>query len=224
MTSSTLSARPTVRGGHHNKGRRFPIEPVRNEDFARLLAACTPQGVGRRYELGAARLRALMVVMYRSGLRVSEALDRVESDLDPDRGTILVRNGKGGKRRLAMMDEWGWRELDRWLVLRKQIKPGALFPVITGPTAGLPWSACDVRRQLRDTRDRAGLRTRCAPHQFRHGFAVGVKSEVNDLITLQRALGHSSPGTTAIYLRGIGELEALEPIRKRATPTIPIPH
>ena len=228
MTSTTLpvrsSLRPSRRGGTHNKGRKFPIEPVRNDDFARLLAVCVPQGAGRRYEISAARLRALMVVLYRSGLRVSEALDLVESDLDRDRGSVLVRNGKGGKRRLAMMDEWAWTEVDRWLLIRDQLKPGALFPIITGPRAGEPLSACDVRRQLRGARDRAGLRIRGNAHSFRHGFAIGVKSEIGDLLTLQRALGHSSPAVTAIYLTGIGELEALEPIRKRAVPTIAIPH
>jgi integrase/recombinase XerD len=44
-------------------------------------------------------LRAMIVVLWRSGLRISEALALAESDLDPSRGAVLVRQGKGGKRR-----------------------------------------------------------------------------------------------------------------------------
>lgn len=55
------------------------------------------------------RLRGLVVVLWRAGLRISEALALAESDLDRDRGAILVRRGKGGKRREVGMDAWGKR-------------------------------------------------------------------------------------------------------------------
>jgi hypothetical protein len=57
------------------------------------------------------RLRALIVVLWRAGLRISEALALSERDLDPARGALLVRHGKGGKRREVGMDEWGWNHL-----------------------------------------------------------------------------------------------------------------
>jgi site-specific recombinase XerD len=57
----------------------------------------------------ATRLRGLIVVLWRAGLRVSEALALAESDLDASRGAILVRHGKGGKRREVGMDRWGKR-------------------------------------------------------------------------------------------------------------------
>jgi len=47
----------------------------------------------------AARVRGLIVVLWRAGLRISEALSLAERDLDPGRGAVLVRNGKGGERR-----------------------------------------------------------------------------------------------------------------------------
>ena len=211
-------------GGHHNKGRTFKVEAVRNEEFAALLAECTPRGRGRRYVLSAARLRALYVFMYRSGARVSEALGCDVSDLNEVRGTVHIRHGKGGRQRHAVMDEWAWREMGVWLRLRDEIKGTALFPVITGPREGMPMSSCEVRQQFRETRDRAGLKIRGNPHSLRHGFAVGVKSEINDLLVLQRALGHQDLSTTVIYLRSIDELEALEPVRRRSTPMISIPH
>ncbi len=54
------------------------------------------------------RVRALTVVLWRAGLRISEALALSESDLDESRGAILVRHGTGDKRREAGMDQWGW--------------------------------------------------------------------------------------------------------------------
>ena len=83
-----------------------------------------------------ARLRGLNVVLWRAGLRISEGLCLAERDLDPARGALLVRNGKGGKRREVGMDEWGWEQLRPWLDLRARMPIGALFCVVNGPTCG----------------------------------------------------------------------------------------
>src|ERR687885_522337 len=53
------------------------------------------------------RLRGLIVVLWRAGLRICEALALAEADLDPRRGSLLVRRGKGGRRREVGMDDWG---------------------------------------------------------------------------------------------------------------------
>jgi site-specific recombinase XerD len=55
------------------------------------------------------RSRALIVLLWRAGLRISEALSLAESDLDPSRGSVRVRCGKGGKRPEVGMDPWGKR-------------------------------------------------------------------------------------------------------------------
>lgn len=52
------------------------------------------------------RLRALIVILWRAGLRIGEALALAETDLDPRRGAVIVRRGKGGKRREIGMDRW----------------------------------------------------------------------------------------------------------------------
>jgi site-specific recombinase XerD len=54
------------------------------------------------------RLRGVIVVLWRAGLRISEALALTETDLDPDRGSLLVRHGKGDKRREVGMDSWAF--------------------------------------------------------------------------------------------------------------------
>ncbi len=55
------------------------------------------------------RVRGLIAILWRAGLRISEALVLTESDLDPKTGSVLVRVGKGGKRRIVGMDDWGKR-------------------------------------------------------------------------------------------------------------------
>ncbi len=105
------------------------------------------------------RLRGLVVVLCRAGLCISEALARIESDLDPSRGAILVRHGKGGKRREVGMDHWGWEQLQPWPDLRITMPIGALFCVIHGricgpqsrPSAGLPPEPALPRRRRRST-------------------------------------------------------------------------
>jgi site-specific recombinase XerD len=64
------------------------------------------------------RARALIVLLWRAGLRISEALALAESDLDHMAGGVLVRRGKGGKRRHVGMDRWGWQQIDPWLERR----------------------------------------------------------------------------------------------------------
>jgi integrase len=63
-------------------------------------------------------LRGLIVILWRAGLRIQEALSLAEADLDHRRGALLVRNGKGGPRREVGMDQWAWEELRPWLELR----------------------------------------------------------------------------------------------------------
>jgi len=57
------------------------------------------------------RLRGVIVVLWPAGLRISEALALGETDLDPDRGALLIRRGKCDKRREVGTDRWAWTQL-----------------------------------------------------------------------------------------------------------------
>lgn len=117
------------------------------------------------------RTRALVVILWRAGLRISEALALAESDLDHSRGSVLVRHGRGGKRRQVGLDRWAWEQIDPWL--RARVPPvGALMCVIDGTTQGRPWSSAAARATLRSLAVRAGVHRRFAPHQLRHAHAV----------------------------------------------------
>ena len=146
------------------------------------------------------RVRALIVVLWRAGLRVQEAFALAEPDLDERRGSLLVRHGKGGRRREIGMDAWGWEQLRPWLGARADLPVGPLFCIIDGPTRGRAWSAAAVRLELHRLALQAGVRRRFAPHQLRHAHAVELAREGIALNIIQRQLGHANLGTTSIYL------------------------
>jgi site-specific recombinase XerD len=206
------------------KGRRYPADPIAVEDIAKLLWAIKPASADRRHQLSAQRLRALIVLLWRSGLRISEALALEERDLNRGDYAITVRRGKGDKRRISAMDDWGWHELQAWLDVRQRLPFGAVFCVLSGPTIGQPLSSTDARRQLRELGAAAGLRRRINPHAFRHQHAVELWREGVDVYAIQRQLGHARLDVTAEYLRGIAPLELLEPIGRRRAPTMAVPH
>ena len=165
------------------------------------------------------RLRALIVVLWRGGLRIQEALSLIESDLDPRRGSILIRRGKGNRRREVGMDVWAWSDhLAPWLAARVELAIGALFCVIDGPTRGRPWSATAARGELRCYAAAAGVRRRFAPHQLRHAHAVELAREGVPLPVIQRQLGHSYVSTTSVYLQGIDVEEIIGTIHARRAP------
>jgi site-specific recombinase XerD len=141
-----------------------------------------------------------------------------EHDLDQRRGSILVRQGKSGRRREVGMDEWGWEELRQWLSARTELPAGPLFCIIDGPTRGRPWSAAAVRREFRLVAAKAGVRRRFAPHQLRHAHALELAREGVPLNIIQRQLGHTNLGTTSIYLQGIDPEEILSAVRARRAP------
>jgi integrase len=97
---------PATLPGYHvgrpprNKGMRYPADPPTVEEIVAVMRHAADDRHGWR-------LRAMIVVLWRAGLRIQEALALAEHDLDPRRGSLLIRNGKGGRRREVGMDQWG---------------------------------------------------------------------------------------------------------------------
>jgi site-specific recombinase XerD len=197
-----------------NKGRRYPADPPQVEEIVAVMKQAGDGEFGRR-------LRGIIVVLWRGGLRISEALTLTEGDLEIARGAVVVRRGKGGRRREVGMDDWGWEQLRPWLEARVSLPIGPLFCVISGPTRGRPLSSSQVRTTLHETALKAGIRRRFAPHQLRHAHAVEMAREGVPINVIQRQLGHASLGVTSIYLQGIDTGEIIERVRTRRPPVIP---
>jgi site-specific recombinase XerC len=100
-----------------NKGMRYPADPPTIEENVTLMRHAGDGVHGRR-------LRGLIVVLWRAGLRICEALALAEADVDARRGSLLVRRGKGGRRREVGMDDWAWQQLAPWLQARLKLPVG----------------------------------------------------------------------------------------------------
>jgi integrase len=166
---------PAMPGYHagrppHNKGIRYPADPPTVDDIVAVMRHTSNDRHGQR-------LSGMIVVLWRAGLRIQEALALAEQDLDQRRGSLLVRHGKGGRRREVGMDEWGWEQLRPWLDARDELPVRPLFFIIDGPTRGRPWSSAAVRSEFRRVAARAGVRRRFAPHQLRHAHALELARE-----------------------------------------------
>jgi integrase len=101
-------------------GLRYPADPPTVEEIVAVMRRA-------REDRHGFRLRALIVVLWRGRPRVQEALALGERDLDPWRGSLLVRIGKGGRRREIGMDTWVWAQLSPWLAARVELPIGPLF-------------------------------------------------------------------------------------------------
>ena len=197
-----------------NKGLRYPPDPPTVEE---IVAVMRQAGDG----IQGTRIRALIVLLWRAGLRINEALTLTEHDLEPGAGSVLVRHGKGGRRREVGMDRWGWEHLRPWLELRIGMPIGPLLCVVEGRTRGRPWAADAARAQLRRVAAKADVRRRFAPHQLRHAHAIELAHEGVPLNVIQRQLGHTNLGVTSIYLEGIDNAEIIATVHARKAPMIP---
>jgi site-specific recombinase XerD len=170
-----------------------------------LTAARRPANKGRRYPADPPRV----------------AVALRESDLELNQGSIVVRSGKGDRRRTVGMDEWGWQQLRPWLEVRRSLPVGPLFCVINPPRPGKPWTSGAARCRLARVAADAGVRRRFAPHQLRHAHAVEMAREGVPLNVIQRQLGHAHLGVTSIYPQGIDTEEIVETVRGRRSPVVP---
>ena len=188
----SLATLPGLHAGHAagNKGLDYPADPPKVEEIIAVMRTAGDRAHGRR-------LRGLIVIMWRAGLRIQEALTLTEGYLD-HRRSVLVRRGKGGRRREVGMDAWGWEQLQPWLDIRRELPVGPLLCVINGATRGRHWSPAAARAELRRTASASGVRRRFAPHQLRHAHAVEMAREGVPLIVIQPQLGHSNLGITSV--------------------------
>jgi len=191
-----------------NKGRKYPAEVIPRDEVIRLLAACSsraPTGI---------RNRALITLMYRAGLRISEVLNLMPRDVDSKAGTITVVNGKGGKRRVVGLDPEAFTTLARWIDRRGQLGINGrarLFCTLNGEPVAAPY----VRMALGRLARRAGIDRRVNPHALRHSFAAEMAREGMPMNLIQQALGHSSLGTTSRYLAHINRQEVIDAMQTR---------
>jgi integrase/recombinase XerC len=182
----TLEANPARQVRGPRLGRRLPsFLPV---DETTALLNPEPE-----LSPGGARDRALLELLYASGLRVAEACGLDVDDLDEGRRTVRVL-GKGSKERVVPVGESALEALAAYLAMRGR-RRGPLFLNARGGRL-TPRSA---HRIVRARARRAGIVQRVTPHTLRHSFATHMLGAGADLRLIQELLGHRRLSTTQRY-------------------------
>ena len=196
---------PPTRNGQPR--RRFPAEILTDAEVCRLLDACgrRPTGV---------RSRALIAILYRSGLRINEALDLFPKDVDLESGAIRILNGKGGQARTVGIDPAAGAFVERWLVVRSELGMNGTCPVFCTLARGRTGDAY-VRVLLPRLGRMAGIGKGIHAHGFRHTHDARLRAEGVDIGIISKQLGHRTIATTARYLDHIAPYAVIEAMHCR---------
>ena len=200
-----------------NAGRKFPPEPLTADEVLRLLDQCGDTPTGRRHE-------AMIVLMWRTGLRCAEVLDLVSKDVDLDHGRLTVLHGKGDKRRMVALDIGTVNVLRAWEADRAELglsRTDAYFPVLQGPTKGMRLGDAYLRELLHRLGKRAGIEKRVHPHCLRHSFAFWLLEQGVELAVISKMLGHSNLAITDRYANHINPATAIARMHQVAWPALP---
>lgn len=192
----------------HNRGRKFPAEPLTREEVLALLGTCS-----RRAPTGM-RDRALICLLWRGQLRISEALALKVADFDPRACTVRVLHGKGDKARVVVIDSQAADVLIAWLEVRRKLGWNGHRPIFC-TLAGKAITTAQVRAMLPRRARKAGIAKRVHAHGLRHTGASELAGEGVALIDIQHQLGHSSAATTDRYLHAINPVARAERLRAR---------
>ncbi len=142
------------------------------------------------------KYRAVCMLGYGAGLRVSEICRLETTDIDSKRMVIIVRESKGKRERHVMMSSCSLQALrSHW----KAARPNGDY-VFPGRNTGRPLTRAAVSRALKKLAHKAGIGKHITPHTLRHSFATHMLEMGTDIRTLQVLLGHASLRSTALYL------------------------
>lgn len=202
---------PTYRAGQApaNKGHRYPAEPLSASEVVALVAQCRPTPTGQRDA-------ALIVLLWRTGLRVAEALALLPKDIDLEHGRVAVLHGKGDKRRVVALDYGACRMIERWTTLRAELgfdHSSPVFCVVQGRSKGLTLHSSCVREMLKDRAREAGIEKRVHPHGLRHTYAAYLMDQGVPIHHIRRMLGHTSIAITEKYADHLNPAAVLEEMR-----------
>jgi integrase/recombinase XerC len=143
------------------------------------------------------RDRALMELLYSSGLRLSELVGLNTTDLDVADRTVRV-TGKGGKTRIVPVGRQALAALTSWMRRRTELARASEHALFVSER-GTRISARAVQARVSHWAMRQGIGVKMHPHVFRHSFATHLLESSGDLRAVQELLGHADVSTTQVY-------------------------
>lgn len=199
--------RPGARKPRSKPSQRFPPEPLTRPEVFALLASCaeTPSGV---------RDRALILFIWRTGLRCAEALAVRPKDIDARRGLVRVLRGKGDKMRTVAVDADTLEELGAWRDARQEFPVTRASPLFCN-RRGQEMTTAYLRQLLPALAEKAGIDKRVHAHGLRHTHALELAEEGLPINVIQQQLGHSNASTTSTYLQQIAPQQVLQAMKAR---------
>jgi len=146
------------------------------------------------------RDKAILELMYSSGLRVSEVIDLKLSNVDFEESFLLI-SGKGNKERLVPFGERAYHLLWEYIynVRKFYVKPKTTNNVFLNVRLGTKLSRMGIWKILKKYTSMQNIQKNIKPHTLRHSFATHLLANGADLRTVQELLGHSDISTTTIY-------------------------
>jgi integrase/recombinase XerD len=159
------------------------------------------------------RNRAMLELLYATGLRVSELVGLNIENIDFKLGFVRVI-GKGNKERIIPIGKTAIEQIKKYIEIRKKRFP--LAPGLFLTRFGKTMSRVEFWRQIKKHALKAGITKRITPHTLRHSFASHMLAGGADLRFVQEMLGHSSISTTQIYTHI--DRERLKEIHKKFHP------
>jgi len=174
-------------------GRRLPT-PLSAEECARLLQAPDPRTAAGR------RDRAMLELLYATGLRVSELVGLALNDLDLE-ARVLKARGKGNKERLVPVGTPAAEAVRAYLSggTRDRLLKGRRSKDLFVTARGRRLTRQGFARLLGKCARKAGIGRRISPHKLRHSFATHLLAGGADLRAVQAMLGHADVATTQVY-------------------------
>ena len=182
------------------------IDILTSDECRKLMKACSqkaPTGI---------RNQALIVVLWRSCLRIQEAIDLSPKDVSTD--SIRVQSGKGERARTVGLDPESSAVVERWARLRQELgfKPSQrLFCTLKGE----PLETSYCRHLLKRLARKAGIEKRVHPHGLRHSGAVHLLDEGHNVVVISQQLGHSNLATTNTYLNHLKPADVVAAMQTR---------
>lgn len=174
--------------------KRLPKHILNAAEAERVLGA-PPLG-----ESLGLRDRAILEVFYSTGMRRMELLDLKLHDLDAERGTVMIRQGKGKKDRMIPMGERAFAWVRRYVEdARPSLAPTPDDGTVFLTNLGTPFEPGRLTQLVRDYIDAAETGKRGACHLFRHTMATLMLENGADIRFIQQQLGHAELSTTQIY-------------------------